>query len=97
MKNDIESQTASNLLMALDDEIDKKCFELIERKKINFLRKLFILGCTVTIVFPILSFVLGFSLISTLIPVFIFQAVSLIILLPVLINAKGEATHNEKV
>lgn len=91
MSKDLDTQSTKDLLLALDDEIDRKCFELKESKKVTGLKKVFFYSCILMITLPLINIFIGFSITSFLIPIVVFQCLSLILLVPTILNLNKEA------
>lgn len=91
MNKDLDTSSIKDLLLALDDEIDQKCFELKEKKKDERLKKVFFYVCILVITLPFLSILTGFSLWSFLLPIVVFQGLSLILLVFGILNLDKEA------
>lgn len=73
------------LLSLLNDEIEKKCFEIKHKRTEKTLKQFFITACALFVVIPILFIFAGVNL-TLFIPVIIFFAVSFGILTPLLLN-----------
>jgi len=80
----MENNRLESLLISLEDEIDKKCFQIKEKKKEETKTRLFLLACFLFLLLPFLLLYLGISLLAFCFPVILFLAVSMIALLPVL-------------
>ncbi|MCR4436551.1 MAG: hypothetical protein QHH06_12230 [Clostridiales bacterium] len=91
MSKELDTQSTKDLLLALDDEIDQKCFELKEKKKAERLKKVFFYVCILVITLPFISIFTGFSLWSFLLPMVVFQGLSLILLVSGILNLDKEA------
>lgn len=78
-----------NLLMTLDDEIDKKCFEIKQKKLEKALKSAFVLGCVLFAVIPFALILTGVNLFAILIPLAIFISVSFASLTPLILNYFG--------
>ena len=81
----MEESRVEDLLILLEDEIERKCFQIKEKKREEMKRRIFFLACVLFLLLPFLFHNLGLSLLAVCFPVFIFLAVSLISLLPVMI------------
>lgn len=86
------NNNADKMIAALTPEIEKKCVQLQEARKMKAGSQLFILLCIAVIVIPTVFVFFGLSLIALIIPV-VFMAVSLLILSPILINQQGGCTY----
>jgi hypothetical protein len=73
-----------NLLTSLDDEIERKCFKIREKKKEVIKRRLFLLSCLFFFILPFLFFYFGTGLLIVCISVILFLALSMFTLLPVM-------------
>ena len=82
-----------NLLLTLDDEIERKCFEIKQKKTEKALKFAFILGCTLFTIVPFILVFMGINLFAMLIPVVIFFAVSFVALMPLIFNNFGGITQ----
>lgn len=86
--NEVTSMEKSNLddlLISLDDEIERKCFQINEKKREKIKRRIFLLACLLFFLVPFLLHNLGLSLLAICFPALIFLEVSMILLLPVVI------------
>lgn len=97
MTTGFDNNKTIKLLNVLDDEIGQKCLELREKKKTSALKRVFYLGCAFAVILPVLSVFIGIPILMTIIPIFIFQAISLILLMPVILNSGGGRNHVERV
>lgn len=97
MADFFEIQKTEKLLLVLDNEIEQKCLELKESKKNAMLKRVFFLGCVLAVILPVADVFLGFPILLSLVPVFIFQAVSLVFLMPVILNSNGGRNSAERV
>jgi len=79
------------LLCKLDNEIDKKCFEIKQRNRNRMLQSAFISACTLFITVPMVLVFAGISLWTFCIPAILFLTVCFSFLSPfVFSNALGE-------
>lgn len=76
----------ANLLLALDDEIERKCFAIKRKKVEKMLQRFFMTACFLFVTVPFLFIFAGVNLISLCIPVVLFLAVGLFTLTPFLLN-----------
>lgn len=77
---------SDELLNVLDDEIEKKCFEIKQKKSEKRLQRFFVTACVLFVILPFLFTFAGVNLLTLFIPAVIFLAVSFILLIPILIN-----------
>lgn len=75
-----------NLLLTLDEEIEKKCFEIKKKKAEQRLTKLFIWACRLLIAVPIVLVFAGVNLLATCVPIVLFLAFSMLALSPIILN-----------
>jgi hypothetical protein len=73
-----------DLLISLEDEIDRKCFKIREMKKEIIKKRLFWLSCLFFFLLPFLFLYFGTSLLIVCLIVISFLALSMIALLPVM-------------
>jgi predicted nucleic acid-binding Zn ribbon protein len=80
-----------NLLIALDDEIDKKCLELKKKKQEQRNTRLFVYTCILFIMIPIILIFAGINIVAILFPIVCFFAISMFILSPIILgnNVRG--------
>ena len=76
------------LLHILDDEIDRKCFEIRQKRKTGLWEKFFIIGCALFVTVPMLLVFAGISLWTFCIPMMLFLMVSFSLLSPLLFSGK---------
>ena len=74
------------LLYALEDEIDRKCFEIRQKRKGTMLQRLFIAACALFIAVPIFLVFAGVHLWTFCIPAALFFVVSFAVLSPLLFS-----------
>lgn len=84
------------LLSALDVEIEKKSFELRQRKRQRLIGKMFFLGCIFMMVVPCILVFLGVSFITLMIPVVLFSLISISMLIPLILNSNLGGMYNGK-
>lgn len=77
------------LLSILDDEIEKKCFEIKRKRTENALKRFFITACVLFILIPVIFIFAGVNL-TLCVYVILFIAVSFGILTPLLLNNNSE-------
>jgi len=97
MEDNFDRVKTEKLLNILDDEIEKKCSDIRERKKNALLKRIFFIGCALSLILPVIDVFIGFSIMMYLIPIVIFQAISLIFLVPILLNLDGGINHVERI
>jgi hypothetical protein len=95
--NNFDISKTEKLLSGLGSEIEQKCLELKENRKMMILRRVFFLTCLLVIILPLIDVFFGFSILITLFPVLIFQAVSLTLLVPVILNSLEGGNHIERI
>lgn len=74
------------LLCNLEPEIDKKCFEIKEKKREKMMQRLFILISILLLTIPSLLIILGISIFSMLIGIVCFILIALVVMLPLAIK-----------
>lgn len=78
------------LLTSLDEEIERKCFELKQKKAEKTLKQLFIFCCLLFVTLPFWLMWAGINVITLAAPVFAFLGISVIALIPfALSNSSG--------
>jgi hypothetical protein len=83
-----------NLLFILDEEIEKKCFEIKRKRSEEMLTKLFILSCGLFITVPIALVFAGVNLLGAFVPILLFLVFSMFALSPIILNNNfGGAKH----
>jgi ABC-type polysaccharide/polyol phosphate export permease len=65
----------NSLLCKLDDEIDKKCFEIKQRNRNRMLQSIFISACLLFIILPMMLVFTGISLWTFCIPAILFLTI----------------------
>lgn len=75
-----------NLLLTLDEEIEKKCFEIKKEKAEQRLIKLFVFACSLFLIVPVLLVFAGVKLLSICVPVVLFLALAMLALSPIILN-----------
>lgn len=76
---------ADRLLSALDNEIEKKCYEIKQKRKEQMWTKLFVLLCIAFITIPAVLVFIGVSLAAFIIPI-LFISLSFLFFSPLLIR-----------
>lgn len=84
------NKQVDTLLLSLDDEIEKKCFEIRQKRKEKALHRFFIQACVLFVLLPFLLVLLGVNFLALLVSAIVFPAVSLIILILLLLNDNRE-------
>ena len=74
------------LLCNLEPEINKKCFEIKEKKREKTMQKLFILVSILLLTIPSLLIIVGISIFSMLIGIVCFMLIALVVMLPLAIK-----------
>lgn len=74
------------LLFALDEEIERKCFEIKKEKSEQILTKVFIIACSLFLTIPIILGFAGVNLLSACVPIVLFLSFSIVILFPLISN-----------
>ncbi len=75
------------LLNSLDDEMDKKCFELRQKRTEKFLQRLFMIICAFLVIVPCMLVFAGINLWTLCMPAVLFFVISLGVLSPLLLNS----------
>jgi fatty acid desaturase len=83
MRMDKESD---KLLLILELEIEKKCFEIKRKRAEQRLTKLFVLACILFLTVPVLLAFIGVNLLSMAIPVVLFLVFAVLVLSPIILN-----------
>jgi fatty acid desaturase len=74
------------LLLTLDDEIEKKCFEIKKKKAEQRLTRFFVLACILFLAVPVLLVFAGVNLLSICVPIVLFLAFAIFALSPIILN-----------
>lgn len=74
------------LLLNLDDEIERKCFEMKKQKSEKIMALLFLVACLAVIIVPISLILLGVSIGEIILSSAIFLGLSFLLLTPFLLN-----------
>ncbi len=77
---------SDKLLLILEVEIEKKCFEIKRKKAEQRLTKLFVLMCILFLTVPVLMVFAGVNLLSMCIPVVLFLVFAVFALSPIILN-----------
>lgn len=75
-----------SLLYKLDDEIDKKCFEIKQRNRNRMLQSTFISVCVMFMIVPMMLVLIGVNLWAFCIPAIFFLIVGVCFLSPLVFN-----------
>jgi len=78
----------NGLLCMLDNEIDRKCFEIKQRNRNRMLQSAFISACALFIIVPMLLIFVGISLWTFCIPAILFLTICFCFLSPLVISNK---------
>lgn len=78
----------NSLLCKLDDEIDRKCFEIRQKNKDKILQAVFICACALFIIVPMLFVIAGISLWTFCIPAILFLMICFCFLSPFVFSNK---------
>lgn len=84
--NEIDREARRLLLAKLDDEIDRKCMELQEKYQETKFKRVFFSGCIIVFMILLLQVVFKIFNVNSLLIIFVFQAVALLSVLPVVFN-----------
>lgn len=85
------------LLLSLDDEIDKKCFELKEKRHNQKQERLFYFICGLFVLVPSLLAFLGVNILLLIAPIIIFSAIFMFALSPIILFNSTKGVENEKI
>jgi hypothetical protein len=92
--SEIDKRAADLLIIALEKEIDLKCSEIREKKRIARLKKIFFTGCLFILVLFPLQFVFNIFDLNLLLIFLIYQGVALAFITPLILNStKGGITR----
>lgn len=80
----------NDLLLSLDDEIEKKCFEIKQKRREKALQRFFILACVLFVFLPFLFVLMGVNFLALCVPAAVFLAVSILILVLLLFSNNTE-------
>ncbi|MGE5631021.1 MAG: hypothetical protein ACM3TR_07995 [Caulobacteraceae bacterium] len=75
------------LLLALDDEIEKKCCEIKRKRAEQRMTRLFVLVCSLFVTVPVLLVFAGINLFSLSVPVLLFLSISMFALSPIIFSS----------
>lgn len=76
----------NNLLVNVNDEVERKCHQIKERKKDEKNKKIFAIACLLLLTIPFLLILIGINIITILVPVVVFLVISMIVLSPIVLN-----------
>ena len=79
-------KTLDNLLLILDEEIEKKCFEIKRKRAEQRLTRLFVLTCILFLTVPVLLVFVGVNMLSICVPIVFFLAIAMVALFPIILN-----------
>ncbi|OCZ49829.1 hypothetical protein [Dehalobacter sp. TeCB1] len=97
MTENFDRMQTERLLNVLDSEIEKKCLELKEKSNNALLMRLFFLGCIATAgIFALHAFI-GLPFMKMLVYIVIFQCLSLVLLIPMVMNMNGGQHDIQKI
>ena len=86
----------NDLLIILDSEIDKKCYELKMKEQDLKNTRLFVLTCALFIMIPILLAFAGVNILGVFFPIVLFLAFSMAVLSPIVLNNDLGGATNER-
>ncbi len=78
----------NELLCKLDDEIDRKCFEIKQKNRNRLLQLVFVVACALFVLVPIILVFAGVSLWTFCIPAILFLMICFCILSPLVFSNK---------
>lgn len=81
------NEKLNKMLNSLDDEIERKCFEMKEKQKEKVMKRIFIICCLLFIVIPVTLIFFGMSFITFITWAAIFVGVSATALSPVIFKS----------
>jgi hypothetical protein len=90
MESEINKKSTDTLLSILDDEIERKCFQLKQEQKEKLIKKIFFFSCLILPLILVISVFIDFSITSFLIPLLIFEIITFIFGAPLLLNLNEE-------
>ena len=76
----------NKLLLNLDNEIERKCYQIKEKKKDEKATKLFMLVAFLFLTIPFLFVFMGINILIVCFPVMLFLMISTIILSPIILR-----------
>ncbi|MBE6081159.1 hypothetical protein [Sporanaerobacter sp. PP17-6a] len=79
----------NKLLCVLDNEIDRKCFEIKQRKRNKILQSVFIITCVLFIIVPMMFVFFGISLWTFCVPAILFFTICFCLLSPIVFSNKS--------
>ncbi|KMT23387.1 hypothetical protein [Clostridium cylindrosporum] len=82
----MSDKNLDNLIINLNDEIERKCFEIKQKRKERALKLFFMISCVMFITVPFLLTLVGINIITLSIPILLFLSLSLFILSPIILN-----------
>ncbi|MDR3598803.1 hypothetical protein [Clostridium sp.] len=90
MESKINKESTDELLSILDDEIERKCFQLKQKQNEKRIKKVFFFSCLILPIIFIISVFTGFSITSFLVPLIIFEIIAFAFVAPLLLNINEE-------
>ena len=75
-----------NLLISLDDEIDRKCIELKTKRQEKINAEWFFFLCSLIVCLPIIFLFAGINILLIALPIACFFAFNLFVLSPLIVN-----------
>ncbi|MDI6618923.1 MAG: hypothetical protein QME45_09665 [Clostridiales bacterium] len=96
MKYDVDTQSTAGLLLNLEDEIEKKCFQIKQKKNEIRMRRVFFSCCIFTILITFISLFTGFSIINIAVSLILFQSLALTLAVPFILDLNKEGMLNGK-
>lgn len=91
------NENLNTLLDSLDEEIERKCFEMKEKQREKNMKRTFMLCCLLFIIVPVTLVFLGMSALTFITWAAIFMVVSAVVLSPVVFKSNLEVFYNEKI
>jgi len=85
------------LLNSLDNEIEKKCFEIKQKRLQKAMESFFILVCGLLLVIPFMLIFFQINIIIILMPIAIFIGIAVLALLPLILGSEIGGVTNEKI
>lgn len=79
-------EKTKKLLTSLDDEIDRKCYQINKKKQEQKYQKLILLACILFVTIPFVLILLGINVLSFFIPAAIFFMISVVLISPAIFN-----------
>jgi len=76
------------LIISIDDEIERKCYELKQKHIQKIMKLIFLLTCGLLLVIPLVLVFAGINILVYLLPAAIIIGIALLILLPLVLDNK---------